>query len=115
MKAVLTVFCSKQSPRNVRIAVLENSRKFPRKKSVMVFFFNITKQNTSRRMVSWYFPQIFQISYSKEHPLTAASEIVVVTVFVLRSSRSEVVDNCSEKSEKTPRNTSVEVYFFNFN
>ena len=54
------------------------------------------------------------ISHSKEHDLTAASEIAIVTVFVLRSSRSEVVDNCSEKSKKTPRNTSVEVYFFNF-
>ena len=35
-----------------------------------------------------------------------------MTVFVLRSSRSEVVDNCSEKSEKTPRKTSVEEHFF---
>ena len=62
-------------------------------------------------MVSWYFSQIFQINYSKENPLTAATEIAVGTVFVLRSSRSEVVDNCSEKFEKSPRKTSVEVYF----
>ena len=37
-----------------------------------------------------------------------------MTVFVLRSSRSDVVDNCSEKSEKTPRKTPMEVYFINF-
>ena len=35
-----------------------------------------------------------------------------MTVFVLRSSSSEVVDNCSEKSEKAPRKTSVEEHFF---
>ena len=33
-------------------------------------------------------------------------------VYVLRSSRSEAVDNCYEKSEKTPRETSVEDHFF---
>ena len=33
-------------------------------------------------------------------------------VYVLRSSCSEVLDNCSEKSEKTPRKTSVEEHFF---
>ena len=37
-----------------------------------------------------------------------------MTVFVLRSSRSDLVDNCSEKSEKTPRKTPMEVYFINF-
>ena len=44
----------------------------------------------------------------------AASEIsgkAVVTVFVLRRSRSEVLDHCSEKPEKTPSKTSVEVHF----
>ena len=53
---------------------------------------------------------MFQISYFKDHPLTAASEIAVVTDFVLRSTRSEVID----KSEKTLRKKFVEVYFVNF-
>ena len=35
----------------------------------------------------------------------------VVTVFDLRRRRSEVLDNCSEKSEKTSKKTSVEVNF----
>ena len=60
-------------------------------------------------MVCWYFSQIFQISYFKEHLLTTASETAVVTVFFLQSSRSEVGDNCVEKSEKTPRKQSVKV------
>ena len=60
-------------------------------------------------MLCWYFSQIFQISYFKEHLLTAASETAVVTVFVLQSSRSEVGDNCFEKSEKTLRKKPVKV------
>ena len=66
-------------------------------------------------MVSWCFSQIFQISYFKEHLLMAASEIIwksCVIAFVQRSSRPEVVDNCSEKSEKNPKKSSVEVHFF---
>ena len=60
-------------------------------------------------MVRWYFSQVFQINYFKEHLLTAACETAVVTVFVLQSSRSEVGDNCFEKSEKTPRKKSAKV------
>ena len=34
-----------------------------------------------------------------------------MTVFVLRRSRSELLDNCSEKSKKTPGKTSVKMHF----
>ena len=64
-------------------------------------------------MASWYFSQIFQISYFKEH-LMATSQIIwksCCDIFVLRSGCSELADNCPEKSEKTPRKTSVEIHF----
>ena len=59
----------KQPPRNIRIAVLKNSRKFPR-----VLFFAI--KSTPLRVISWGFSRIFQNSCFKEHIRTAASEII---------------------------------------
>ena len=81
---------------------------------MMVFFFKLANKTLHEGWFPGTFPKCFRLAISKNTPLTAASEITVVTVFVLRSSRSEVVHNYSEKSEKTLRKKFVEVYCFNF-